>query len=103
MNAVVYDFAPNRSGLHAREFLQEWLILQRQNVPDGSETVRAMDYSLKRWKALTRYCDDGAVPINNNRVENQIRPWAVGRNNWLFAGSLRSGQRAANTIYIYHT
>ena len=35
------------------------------------------------------------VPIDNNWVENQIRPWALGRSNWLFAGSLRSGQRAA--------
>ncbi|MBB3063477.1 hypothetical protein FHS09_004335 [Microbulbifer rhizosphaerae] len=35
------------------------------------------------------------APIDNNHVENQIRPWALGRSNWLFAGSLRSGQRAA--------
>ena len=41
------------------------------------------------------HCEDGAVPIDNNQVENQIRPWALGRSNWLFAGSLRSGQRAA--------
>jgi hypothetical protein len=39
--------------------------------------------------------DAGASPIDNNWVENQIRPWALGRSNWLFAGSLRSGQRAA--------
>lgn len=44
---------------------------------------------------LTRYLDDGAVPIDNNQVENQIRPWALERSNWLFAGSLRSGKRAA--------
>ncbi|HEX5677514.1 MAG TPA: transposase domain-containing protein, partial [Alcanivorax sp.] len=48
----------------------------------------------------TRYLDDGAVPIDNNRVENQIRPWALGRNNWLFAGSLRSGQRAAAVMSL---
>ncbi len=52
-------------------------------------------FGLKRWVALTRYLDDGAVPIDNNPVENQIRPWALGRSNWLFAGSLRSGKRAA--------
>lgn len=80
--------------------LHEWLMLQRQNVPDGSGTAKAIDYSLKRWGALTRYCEDGAVPIDNNRVENQIRPWAIGRNNWLFAGSLRSGQRAANVMSL---
>ena len=77
------------------EALHKWMLTQRQKVPDGSGTAKALDYSLKRWAALTRYLDDGAVPIDNNWVENQIRPWALGRNNWLFAGSLRSGQRAA--------
>lgn len=41
------------------------------------------------WKALTRYLDDGDAPIDNNLVEDQMRPWAIGRSNWLFAGSLR--------------
>ncbi|WP_226662950.1 IS66 family transposase [Microbulbifer aggregans] len=77
------------------ERLHQWLMLHRQKVPNGSATAKAIDYSLKRWQALTHYCDDGNVPIDNNHVENQIRPWALGRSNWLFAGSLRSGQRAA--------
>jgi len=55
---------------------------------------------LKRWLALKRYLDDGAIPIDNNWIENQIRPWALGRKNWLFAGSLRSGQRAANVMTL---
>jgi len=63
----------------------------RQKVPDGSGTAKALDYSLKRWEALTPYLDDGTVLIDNNWVESQIRPWALGRSNWLFAGSLRSG------------
>jgi transposase len=75
--------------------LHQWMLAQRQRVPEGSAIAKALDYSLKRWVALTRYLDDGAVPIDNNWVENQIRPWALGRSNWLFAGSLRSGQRAA--------
>jgi hypothetical protein len=75
--------------------LQEWMLTQRDLVPNGSATAQTLDYSLKRWVALTRYLDDGAVPIDNNPVENQIRPWALGRSNWLFAGSLRSGKRAA--------
>lgn len=62
---------------------------------DGSAISRALDYSLKRWTALLRYLDDEAVAIDNNWAENQIRPWALGRKNWLFAGSLRSGKRAA--------
>ena len=75
--------------------LHEWMLAQRELVPEGSATAKALDYSLKRWVALTRYLDDGAVPIDNNPVENTIRPWALGRSNWLFAGSLRSGKRAA--------
>ena len=75
--------------------LHAWMIAQRLLVHDGSAISKALDYSLKRWTALSRYLDDGAVPIDNNWCENQIRPWALGRKNWLFAGSLRSGKRAA--------
>lgn len=75
------------------EKLHEWMLAQRELVPEGS--ARALDYSLKRWVALTRYLEDGAVPIDNNQIENLIRPWELGRSNWLFAGSLRSGKRAA--------
>ncbi len=75
--------------------LHQWLRQQRQKVPDGSATARAIDYSLNRWVALTRYLDDGDLPIDNNWVENRIRPIALGRSNWLFAGSLRAGKRAA--------
>ncbi|WP_163006313.1 IS66 family transposase, partial [Pseudomonas viridiflava] len=67
----------------------------RQFVPEGSAIAKALDYILKRWIALTRYLYDVAVSIDNNWCENQIRPWALGRSNWLFAGSLRSGKRAA--------
>lgn len=75
--------------------LHDWMLAQRDLVPNGSATAKALDYSLKRWVALTRYLEDGAVTIDNNQVENQIRPWALGRSNWLFAGSLRSGKQAA--------
>lgn len=77
------------------ERLHAWLLQRRTQVPNGSGTARALDYSLKRWAALTHYVDDGRVPIDNNWIENQIRPIALGRKNWLFAGSLRAGQRAA--------
>jgi transposase len=80
--------------------LHTWMIAQRQKVPEGSAIAKALDYSLKRWVALTRYLNDGDVPIDNNWVENQIRPWAVGRANWLFAGSLRAGRRAAAVMSL---
>ena len=57
--------------------------------------AKAIDYSLGRWPALVRFVDDGTLPIDNNWVENRIRPIALGRSNWLFAGSLRAGKRAA--------
>ena len=75
--------------------LRQWLLDHKIKVPDGSGTMKAIDYSLKRWDALTTFLDDSHTPIDNNWVENQIRPIAVGRKNWLFAGSLRSGQRNA--------
>ncbi len=77
------------------EKLHEWMLAQCGLVPEGSATANALDYSVKRWVALTRYLDDGAVPIDNNRVENTIRPWGLGRSNWLFSGSQLSGKRAA--------
>jgi hypothetical protein len=64
-------------------------------VPEGSATAKAILYSLRRCSALTRYLDDGTLPIDNNWVENRIRAIALGRNNWLFAGSARAGRRAA--------
>ena len=78
----------------------QWMVLQRQKITDGSATARALDYSLKRWVALTRFVDDGQLPIDNNWAENQIRPIAIGRKNWLFAGSLRAGQRAAAVMSL---
>jgi transposase len=83
--------------------LHRWLLAQRQLVPPGSATIKAIDYSLKRWAELTRFVDDGDVPISNNWVENQIRPIALGRGNWLFAGSLRAGQRAAVIMSLLHS
>jgi transposase len=83
--------------------LKQWLDEQRQKVPDGSATAKAIDYSRRRWQALARYLDDGRLPIDNNWVENQIRPIALGRSNWLFAGSLRAGKRAAAVMSLLHS
>ena len=80
--------------------LYNWLTEHRPKVPEGSATAKAMDYSLRRWPALTLFLADAQVPIDNNWVENQIRPVALGRKNWLFAGSLRAGQRAAAVMSL---
>lgn len=62
-----------------------------------------MDYSLRPWAALPRYIGDHASPIDNNFDEQQIRPWATGRKNWLFAGTLLAGQRAAAIMSLIQT
>ena len=49
------------------EKLHEWMLAQRELVPEGSATTKVLFYSLKRWVPLARYLEDGAVPINNNR------------------------------------
>ena len=72
-----------------------WLDDTRLKTAEGSALAKAIDYSLKRWPALTRYADSGHLPIDNNPIENCIRPIAIGKKNWLFTGSERAGKRAA--------
>ena len=75
--------------------LHAWLLATQQAVAIGSGTGKAIEHAIKRWPALVRYADSGALPIDNNAVENAIRPIAIGKKNWLFAGSERAGRRAA--------
>jgi transposase len=82
------------------EALHAWMVLQRARVNEGSSIARVLDYSLRRWVALTRYLDDPQLPVDNNWCENQIRPIAVGRGNWLFAGSTRAGRRQAAVMSL---
>lgn len=82
------------------EKFHAWMISQRLLATDGTRLARALDYSLKRWTALVRFLDDGRLPIDNNRAESLIRPIAMGRSNWLFAGSLRAGKRAAAVMSL---
>jgi transposase len=83
--------------------LHAWMIAERRKVPDGGGAAAALDYSLNRWKALGHFLEDGAVSIDNNHCENLIRPWAMGRKAWLFAGSELAGQRAAVVMSLLHS
>jgi transposase len=80
--------------------LKKWLELERRLVADGGTTAGAIDYTLNHWPALTRHLDDGAVPIDNNHLERQIKPWAMGRKAWMFVGSELAGQRAAMVMSL---
>jgi len=106
--AAIYDAAARYA--HRRQYARPevdaffaWLTAIRSKVSDGSGTANAIDYTLKREAALRRYLDDGRYPIDNNPVENAIRPIALGRKNWLFAGSARAGERAAAIMSLIAT
>ncbi|MHA6897284.1 IS66 family transposase [Ralstonia pseudosolanacearum] len=72
-----------------------WLRAKLETLSAKSDTTRAINYSLNQWDALTLYCDDGAVEIDNNLAENALRCVSLGRKNFLFAGSDSGGERAA--------
>ncbi|MGH3499097.1 MAG: IS66 family transposase [Nocardioidaceae bacterium] len=75
--------------------LKEWMIAEYPKVLPSSVIGNAMAYSLKRWEKLCVYATDGRLCIDNNPVENAVRPVAIGRKNYLFAGSHEAAQRAA--------
>lgn len=83
--------------------LHAWLLSMQRTVATGSSTGKAIEHALKRWNALVRYADSGILPIDNNPVENAIRPIAIGKKNWLFAGSERAGRRAAAIQSLFAT
>jgi transposase len=92
--------------LHSLPHLQnmyQWFIEIRPGVANGGALAKAIDYTLKRWPALIRYAQTGHLPIDNNPVENAIRPIALGKKNWLFAGSERAGRRAAAIQSLFAT
>lgn len=75
--------------------LGQYLIAQRPEVPPKTPIGVAINYSLNRWKKLEQYLLNGALEIDNNLVENTIRPIALGRKNYLFAGNDDAAQRLA--------
>lgn len=83
---------------HARPLLDQlhiWLKATLETLSKKSDTSRAILYALNRWKAFTRYCDDGCLEIDNLPIERALRGVAIGRRNYLFAGADWGGERAA--------
>lgn len=75
--------------------LEAYLSEIRELLLPKSEAGQAVNYLLKNWTALTRYCDNPDLAIDNNHTERSLRGWAVGRANWTFFGSDRGGKTAA--------
>jgi transposase len=83
--------------------LEKWLREERRKLSSKSPVAKAIDYSLKRWPAFTRFLDDGRICLSNNAAERAVRGIAVGRKNWTFCGSDTGGQRAAAIYTLIET
>jgi transposase len=77
---------------------RKWIDGHRGKVPPQSQLGKALNYAHNEWIYLTRYLEDGRLSIDNNMVENAIRPFAVGRKNWMFSSSV-AGAKASAAIY----
>jgi transposase len=77
------------------ESLRQWFEATLPKLSRKSDTTAAIRYALSRWDALLRYCEDGHIEIDNNAAERALRAVALGRKNYLFAGSDMGGERAA--------
>jgi transposase len=85
------------------ESLHTWVGSVLPTLSKKSELATAIRYALSRWTALTRYRDDGRVELDNNTAERALRCVALGRKNWLFAGSDDGGERAAAIFTLIGT
>jgi transposase len=85
------------------EALHAWLESQLHALSRKSEVAAAIRYALARWRALLRYLDDGRIEIDNNAAERALRTVALGRKNYLFAGSDAGGERAASIYTLIGT
>jgi transposase len=83
--------------------LETWMRAERARLSRHNDISRAMDYMLKRWTAFTRFLTDGRICISNNAAERALRGVALGRRAWLFAGSDRGGERAADIYSLIVT
>ena len=91
---------------HARPILDElrsWLDESLSQVPPTSATGKALNYLHNEWDKLIRYLDDGRLEIDNNGAENAIRPFVLGRKNWLFSASVKGVQASANLYSLIET
>ena len=91
--------------LRARPLMDElhrWFNKTLAGLSRKSDTAAAIRYALSRWHELSRYLDDGSIEIDNSAAERALRTVALGRKNYLFAGSDAGGERAAVITLLGH-
>lgn len=112
---MAVDREINGSTAHQRQSLRQkhsaqlvaglatWMEEERKKLSRHSPTAKAMDYMLKRWPSFVRFLDDGRICMTNNAAERSVRGMAIGRKSWMFAGSDRGGERAADIYSLIVT
>ncbi len=85
------------------EDFHQWLEKTQQQVPPKTVLGKAVNYALEYWQELTRYTQDGRWPIDNNAAENAIRPFVIGRKNWMFSQSQRGATGSAHLYSLIET
>jgi transposase len=83
--------------------LREWLDQALPQAPPKSLTGEALGYLHSQWQRLIRYLDDGRLEIDNNLIENTIRPFVIGRNNWLFSDTVGGATASARLYSLIET
>ncbi len=83
--------------------LRAWLVETLPKVVPGTALGKALGYLDRHWNGLFRYCEDGRLEIDNNRCENAIRPFVIGRKNWLFSDTVKGAQSSANLYSLLET
>ncbi len=95
--------ARQEQALPVLEQLRAWLDKSLPQVPPQSAVGKALNYLHEEWPRLIRYLDDGLIPIDNNLTENAIRPFTVGRKNWLFSDSVKGIESGTNLYSLIQT
>ena len=83
--------------------LREWLESSLAQVPPKGALGRALHYLRSQWPKLTRFLEDGRIPLDNNPAENAIRPFVIGRKNWLFSHTPQGAQASAALYSLIET
>lgn len=99
---VRYEVRQEQAGPILKQ-MREWLDQALPQVPPTTLTGKALNYLHNQWPKLIRYLDDGRLRIDNNLVENAIRPFVVGRKNWLFSDTVRGAHASANLYSLIET
>lgn len=106
----IKDFAPKdkqrirqQQAVPILNDMKDWLDQSLTQVPPTSLTGKALGYLSNQWPTLTVYCEDGRLDIDNNAIERAIRPFVIGRNNWLFSDTVKGAKASANLYSLIET